>query len=60
LLQAAVAVRRDGPTALSRYPDFYDGKSFHYTRVKNGFILESSLKENGQPLSLPVISDVRK
>jgi hypothetical protein len=60
LLQAAVAVQRGGPQELSRYLDPFDRKPFHYTRVANGFILESALKENGKPLSIPVTSEATK
>jgi hypothetical protein len=60
LLQAAVAVQRGGPQELSRHLDPFDHKPFRYTRAANGFILESSLKENGQPLSISVSSGAGK
>ena len=54
LLQAAIAVRLDGPSALHRHPDPYDRKPFSYSAVDKGFRLNSQLAENGSPLSLAV------
>lgn len=54
LLQAAIAVQLDGPDALDRRADPYDGKPFSYSPVDNGFRLSSRLVDNGSPLSLAV------
>lgn len=54
LLEAAIAVRLDGPGALDRHPDPYDAKPFSYTRLDKGFQLGSQLAENGSPLTLAV------
>jgi hypothetical protein len=54
LLQAAIAVRLDGPDALDRYPDPYGGKPFSYSPLNKGFQLSSHLAENGSQLSLAV------
>jgi hypothetical protein len=55
LLQAAIAVRRDGPSALNRHLDPYDGNSFSYIPVDEGFRLQSRLKDNGIPLVLTIV-----
>jgi len=60
LLHAAVAVQRGGAKELSRYPDPSNGRPFSYTQSANGFVLESSLKENGKPISLSVVSTQKK
>jgi hypothetical protein len=60
LLHAAVAVLRGGAKELSRYPDPSTGRPFSYTRLANGFVLESALKENGKPISLSVVSTQKK
>jgi hypothetical protein len=54
LLQAAIAVRLDGPSALDRHADPYDGKPFSYSPLDKGFRLSSQLAENGSLLSLAV------
>jgi hypothetical protein len=54
LLQTAIAVRLDGPGALDRHPDPYDGKPFSYLPLDKGFRLSSQLAENGSLLSLAV------
>jgi hypothetical protein len=54
LLQAAIAVRLDGPKSLDQHLDPYDSKPFDYSTVNNGFWLSSRLAENGSPLSLAV------
>lgn len=54
LLQAAIAVRLDGPRALEKYLDPYEGKPFSYMPVDHGFRLSSQLADNGTPLSLIV------
>jgi hypothetical protein len=56
LIQAAIAVRLNGPNELNQQPDPYDRKPFTYVPVDNGFRLESRLRENGVPLSLSIIS----
>jgi hypothetical protein len=56
LLHTAVAVQRGGAKELSRYSDPSNGRPFNYTQLANGFVLESSLKENGKPISLSVVS----
>jgi hypothetical protein len=60
LLQTAVAVQRGGTKELSRYPDPSSGSPFNYTQLANGFVLESSLNENGRPISLSVVSTQKK
>lgn len=60
LLRAAVAVQRGGVKELSSYPDPANGRSFSYTQLPNGFALESSLQENGKPVSLSVVSTSQK
>jgi hypothetical protein len=60
LLHAAIAVQRGGAEQLSRYPDPSNGHPFSYTPLVNGFALESSLKENGKPISLSVVSTQKK
>lgn len=60
LLQAAIAVQRGGVKELSRYPDPSNGQSFSYMPTENGFVLESSLKENGNPISVSVAAGVKK
>ena len=54
LLRAAVAVRLDGPAALSLHPDPYDQQPFSYVPVDGGFRLESRLKEGGVPIAFSV------
>lgn len=54
LLQAGIALRLDGPSALDRHPDPYDGEPFSYSRIDRGFRLTSRLTDNGSPLSLAV------
>jgi hypothetical protein len=55
LLQAAIAVRRDGPSALNRHLDPYDGNPFSYISVDEGFRLQSRLKDNGIDLFLTIV-----
>ena len=55
LLQAAIAVRLDGPSALNRHLDPYDGNPFSYSPVDEGFRLESRLKDKGVPLFLTIV-----
>jgi hypothetical protein len=55
LLQAAIAVRLNGPTALNRHLDPYDGNPFSYISVDEGFRLESQLKDHGVPLFLTIV-----
>jgi hypothetical protein len=52
LLEASIAVRLDGPSALNRHLDPYDGKTFTYVPVHGVFRLESQLRDNGIQLSL--------
>jgi hypothetical protein len=55
LLQAAIAIRLDGPKELSRHLDPYDKNPFFYDEVEGGFRLESKLSEGGIPLSLSIV-----
>jgi hypothetical protein len=55
LLQTAIAVRLDGPSALNRHPDPYDGNPFSYIPMDGGFRLESQLREGGAPISLSIV-----
>jgi hypothetical protein len=62
LLQAAIAVRLDGPKALNQHLDPYDKNPFSYILVDGGFRLESRLNEGGIPISLSIVpnSEERK
>jgi hypothetical protein len=62
LLNAAIAVRLEGPNALNQHFDPYDKKPFAYAVVDGGFRLESLLTEGGIPLSLSIVlsSEERK
>jgi hypothetical protein len=60
LLKAAIAVELDGARALTQYPDPYDGKPFSYIPVSGGFRLESRLRENGNPLSISILSNPKE
>jgi len=60
LLRAAIAVQQGGTKELSRYPDPSNDQPFSYDQLPNGFALESSLKENGKPISLSVVSTQKK
>ena len=60
LLNAAVAVQRGGTKELSRYLDPSNDQPFSYIQLPNGFALESSLKENGKPISLSIVSTKKK
>ncbi len=55
LLQTAIAVRLDGPSALNRQLDPYDRNPFSYIPVDGGFRLESRLREGGTPISLSIV-----
>jgi hypothetical protein len=55
LLQAAIAIRLDGPSALDRHLDPYDRSLFSYIPVNGGFRLESHLREGGTPISLSIV-----
>jgi hypothetical protein len=58
LLYTAIAVRLEGPNALSQHLDPYDKKPFTYTAVDGGFRLESLLTESGIPISLSIVSSL--
>jgi hypothetical protein len=60
LLHAAVAVQRGSAKELSLCLDPSNGRPFSYTQLANGFALESLLKENGKPISLSVVSTLKK
>jgi len=55
LLHTAIAVRLDGPRAVSVSPDPYDRKPFTYVALGEGFRLESRLVEGGIPISLSIM-----
>ena len=55
LLQAAIAIRLDGPRVLDRHLDPYDRNPFSYIPVDSGFRLESHLREGGTPISLSIV-----
>ena len=55
LLQAAIAVRLEGPEALNQHSDPYDKRPFTYTVVDGGFRLESRLTDDGIPISLLIV-----
>lgn len=52
LLRAAVAVQRDGTTALTRYTDPYSGLPFLHTARREGFSLHSRLIVDGRAVEL--------
>jgi len=52
LLRAAIAVRLDGPGALSQHLDPYDGKPFSYVTDDREFKLSSELRDENGPLGL--------
>lgn len=54
LLRAAIAVQRDGASALDAILDPSTGARFTYSRQERGFRLESQVKDNGTPLSITV------
>jgi hypothetical protein len=54
LLRAAVAVTRDGESALAKHPDPFGSGPFQYTARKNGFELRSNLEIDGKPMTLTV------
>lgn len=56
LLRAAIALERDGATALSAFLDPSTGAPFTYYRQEGGFRLESQVKDNGMLLSINVRS----
>jgi hypothetical protein len=58
LLQAAIAIRLDGPCALDRHLDPYDRNPFSYIPVDSGFRLESHLREGGTSISLSIVSSL--
>jgi hypothetical protein len=62
LLNAAIAVRLEGPNTLNQHFDPYDKKPFAYSALDGGFRLESLLTEGGIPLSLSIVlsSEERK
>ncbi len=55
LLQTAIAVRLDGPSALNRHLDPYDRNPFSYIPVDGSFRLESRLREGGTLISLSIV-----
>lgn len=54
LLRAAIAVERDGASALSSFPDPSTGELFTYSRQGGGFRLQSQIKENATLLSITI------
>jgi hypothetical protein len=54
LVLAAVAVKQQGVKSLAQFPDPYDGRTFKYAQVADGFQLQSSLQQDGRPLSISV------
>jgi len=57
LLRAAIAVRMEGPDALNRHLDPYDGNPFSYALADGGFRLQSRLSEGGIPISLSILAN---
>jgi hypothetical protein len=55
LLRTAIAVRLDGPKAVSLSPDPYNRKPFAYFALGEGFRLESQLVDGGIPISLSIV-----
>lgn len=58
LLRAAIAVRIEGPSALNRHRDPYDGNPFSYVPVDGGFRLQSRLGDGGIPISLSILTGI--
>jgi len=57
LLKAAIAVVRDGPETIKKYPDPFGQGPFTYRKLEHGFELTSKLSDpdqNGKPLTLTV------
>ncbi len=54
LLQAAIAVQRDGIKGLGRHLDPYDGHPFQYIGTQSGFRLQSRLKQSDKALIISV------
>jgi hypothetical protein len=54
LLRAAIAVRLRGESALKEIRDPYDGESFAYLALKDGFEVKSRLTDRGAPITLTV------
>jgi hypothetical protein len=55
LLHTAIAVRLDGPKAVSLSADPYNRKPFTYIALGEGFKLESQLLDGGIPISLSIV-----
>jgi hypothetical protein len=55
LLYTAIAVRLDGPKAVSQSPDPYNRKPFTYVALRDGFKLESQLVDGGIPISISIV-----
>jgi hypothetical protein len=55
LLRAAIAVRLDGPAALSQHLDPYDKNPFAFIPVDSGFRLESRLSDGGASIALSLV-----
>jgi hypothetical protein len=54
MFRAAVDVLLEGPVALARHPDPYDGKLFGHKVTENGFELTSNLKVNEKAITVTV------
>ena len=55
LLHTAIAVRLDGPKAISLSADPYNRKPFTYIALGEGFKVESQLLDGGVPISLSIV-----
>lgn len=54
MFRTAIDVLLEGPGALARYPDPYDGKPFTHRATPDGFELTSNLKVNEKVVTLTV------
>jgi hypothetical protein len=54
MLKAAVAVARDGRSALAKHPDPFGNGPFQYTARPHGFELRSARKPDDKPVTLTV------
>jgi len=52
MVSAGLTVLRDGPDALSTYPDPATGKPFLYQETADGFQLQSVYQRRGEPVTL--------
>ena len=54
MLQAAIAVVRNGPDQVKNFDDPSTGQPFVYVEQPSGFELQSTLTNDGKPVTLTV------